>query len=92
MPSDLEMRLLSSMLIDLDASQLRRVVIHVAEKEFEVVGAEVLRIKEEMRIYQLVQDQVNCVIRTKVNRSSTMILKVSLVTLHPYVRFGFLDV
>lgn len=49
MPTDLEMRLLSSMLIDLDATQLRRLVIHVAEKEFEVVGAEVLRIKEEMR-------------------------------------------
>lgn len=47
MPTDLEMRFLSNLIHGMDIEELRGLVMHVAEKGFEVVGAEALRIKED---------------------------------------------
>jgi hypothetical protein len=47
MPTDLERRLLSTLIHDFELRQLRRLVMHVAETHLELVGKEALRIKEE---------------------------------------------
>ena len=47
MPTDLERRLLSTLIDDLNMDQLKAVVMHVAEKHLELVGAEALRIKKK---------------------------------------------
>jgi len=47
MPTDLEMRFLSNLIHGMDIGELRVLIMHVAEREFEVVGAEALRIKAD---------------------------------------------
>ena len=49
MPTDLERRLLSTLVHDLDLGQLRRLVMHVAETHLDLVGTEALRIKEDQQ-------------------------------------------
>jgi hypothetical protein len=49
MPTDLERRLLSTLIHDLDLGQLRRLIMHVAETHLELVGTEALRMKEESK-------------------------------------------
>jgi len=46
MPTELEMRFLSNLIHGMDIGELRG-LMHVAEREFEVVGAAALRIKED---------------------------------------------
>ena len=47
MPTDLQRRLLSTLIDDLDIARLRTLVMHVTEKHLELVGEEALRIKEK---------------------------------------------
>jgi hypothetical protein len=47
MPTNLEIRFLSSLLSDLNADELRNVIMHIAEREFGVVAQEILRVKEK---------------------------------------------
>lgn len=49
MPTDLERRLLDTLVEDMDEGELRRLIMHIAETHLEVVGAGALRIKEDNR-------------------------------------------
>jgi hypothetical protein len=47
MPTELEMRFLSNLLDGMDSQELRGLVMHEAERDFEIVGEEALKINED---------------------------------------------